>query len=136
MWESERMELLRDIDGYCERIDASYWAEPVNALTNLAFVLAAVLMWRRSAGAPLARVLCIVLGVIGLGSYLFHTHAQVWAAIVDVTPILIYILLYIFAVNRDVWRMPWWMAALGAAAFVPYAVLTVPIWQNLPVLGV
>ena len=130
------MELLREIDGYCERLDASYWAEPVNAVTNAAFVLAAVLMWQRSAGVPLARGLCVVLGVIGVGSYLFHTHAQVWAAIVDVVPILGYILLYIFAVNRNVWRMPLWMALLGTAGFVPYAVLTVPVWQTLPVLGV
>ncbi|MEQ3711542.1 MAG: ceramidase domain-containing protein [Tateyamaria sp.] len=130
------MELLREIDGYCERLDASYWAEPVNAVTNAAFVVAAFVMWRRSAGVPLARALCVVLGMIGVGSYLFHTHAQVWAAVTDVAPILGYILLYIFAVKRDVWRMPWWMAALGTAAFIPYAVLTVRIWQNLPVLGV
>ncbi|MEL6808582.1 MAG: ceramidase domain-containing protein [Pseudomonadota bacterium] len=128
--------LWREIDGYCERLGPGYWAEPVNAVTNAAFVLAALWMWRRSSGVPLARGLCVVLGVIGVGSYLFHTHAQVWAAIVDVTPILGYILLYIFAVNRDVWRMPWWMAGLGTAAFIPYAALTVPIWQNLPVLGV
>ncbi|WP_366524499.1 hypothetical protein [uncultured Tateyamaria sp.] len=51
-------------------------------------------------------------------------------------PILGYILLYIFAVNRDVWGMPLWMAGLGTALFVPYAALTVPIWQGLPVLGV
>ncbi|MFL4472051.1 ceramidase domain-containing protein [Tateyamaria armeniaca] len=130
------MELWREIDGYCERMDPGYWAEPVNALTNAAFVLAALIMWRRSHGVPMARGLCVVLGLIGVGSYLFHTHAQVWAAILDVTPILGYILIYIFAVNRDVWGMPVWVALLGTALFIPYAALTVPLWQGLPVLGV
>ncbi|MEO0380870.1 MAG: ceramidase domain-containing protein [Pseudomonadota bacterium] len=130
------MELLREIDGYCERLGPGYWAEPVNAVTNAAFVLVALWMWRRSLGVPLGRALSVVLAVIGVGSYLFHTHAQVWAAIVDVTPILGYILLYIFAVNRDVWRMSLWMALGLTALFIPYAALTIPIWQGLPVLGV
>jgi hypothetical protein len=30
------MELTRAIDAYCERLDAGYWAEPVNAVTNAA----------------------------------------------------------------------------------------------------
>jgi hypothetical protein len=29
------------IDLYCERTDASFWAEPANALTNAAFLIAA-----------------------------------------------------------------------------------------------
>lgn len=130
------MDLTRKIDGYCERMDAGYWAEPINAITNLAFIIAALIMWRRGQGDGMARALAAVLFCIGVGSYLFHTHAQVWAAIADVTPIAVFILLYLFAVNRDVWGMPLWMALLGTAAFLPYAALTVPIWQNLPVLGV
>ncbi|WP_415919939.1 ceramidase domain-containing protein [Tateyamaria sp. SN6-1] len=130
------MELLREIDGYCERVGAHYWAEPVNAVTNAAFVLVAVFMWRRSAGVPLARALAAVLFAIGVGSYLFHTHAQVWAAIADVAPIAIFILLYVFAVNRDVMRWPSWGALLGMVMFLPYAALTIPLWQNVPVFGV
>jgi hypothetical protein len=38
------------IDAYCERTDFSYWSEPVNAVTNLAFLVAAVWMWRRTGG--------------------------------------------------------------------------------------
>ena len=130
------MELLREIDGYCERLGPGYWAEPVNAVTNAAFVIAAIWMWRRSAGVPLARGLAAVLFAIGVGSYLFHTHAQVWAAIADVAPIGIFILLYLFAVNRDVWGMPVWAALLGTVLFLPYAALTIPLWQGVPVFGV
>ncbi|MEM8654361.1 MAG: ceramidase domain-containing protein [Pseudomonadota bacterium] len=130
------MELLREIDGYCERVGAHYWAEPVNAVTNAAFVIVALIMWRRSAGVPLARALSVVLGVIGVGSYLFHTLAQVWGAIVDVAPIAGFILLYIFAINRDVWGMRTGWALGATALFFPYAGLTVPLFQYVPVLGV
>ncbi len=128
---------MSEIDGYCERLDSSYWAEPVNAITNLAFLIAAFIMWRRVCDQrmPLARVLVMILAAIGLGSYLFHTHAQVWAAIADTTPILLFILVYIFAVNRDVWGLGKW-AALGLTTlFFPYAFLTIPIFQLIPGLG-
>lgn len=129
------MELTRALDGYCERLDASYWAEPLNAITNAAFLIAAVIMWRRAAGVPLARVLAAILFAIGIGSYLFHTHAQVWAAIADVTPILAFILVYIFAINRDVWRLSPWVALAVTGLFFPFAALTVPIFSQLPIGG-
>ena len=48
------------IDLYCERTDPSFWAEPVNALTNIAFLIAAYAayrLWRRDApGDPNVRL--------------------------------------------------------------------------------
>ncbi len=128
---------MQQIDGYCERVSAAYWAEPINAVTNAAFLIAAFIMWRRVKGQdmPLAMGLVLVLAVIGLGSYLFHTHAQVWAAIADVIPILLFILIYIFAVNKDVWRMPSGYALVGTLLFVPYAAATIPLFQFVPGLG-
>ena len=129
------MELTRAIDGYCERLDAGYWAEPVNAITNAAFLIAALVMWRRSAGVPLAQALVVILFAIGVGSYLFHTHAQVWAAIADVVPILLFILVYMFAINRDVWGFGTWAALALTALFIPYAAATVPVFAMLPIGG-
>ena len=34
------------IDLYCERFGPGIWAEPINALTNLAFLVAAFAAWR------------------------------------------------------------------------------------------
>ncbi len=113
-----------------------YWAEPVNAVTNLVFVIAALVMWRRCTDMPMGRVLALILGAIGIGSYLFHTHAQVWAAIADVAPIATFILVYLFAINRDVWGLQWGVALGATALFIPYAALTIPIYAQLPVLGV
>ena len=126
--------LMRQVDGYCERTDFTYWSEPVNAVTNAAFLLAAWIMWRRLRGeeAPLARALVLVLAAIGIGSYLFHTHATVWGAIADTTPIGIFILLYIYAANRVFWGLPVPWSLLGMAAFFPFAALTVPLFQSLP----
>lgn len=128
------MDWTRAIDAYCERLDPGFWAEPVNALTNLAFVLAAAVMWPRVRG--LGRVMCAVLAGIGLGSFLFHTLATAWAAAADTTPITAFILIYLFAANRDFWGLPPWVAAVGALAFLPASALATPWLAHVPVLGV
>lgn len=131
------MDWTRQIDSYCERMSAAYWAEPINAVTNLAFLVAALIMWRRLHGqdAPLAQALVVILTAIGVGSFLFHTHAQVWAALADTTPILLYILVYIFAINRDVWGLRPAFALGLTALFIPYAALMVPVFGLIPGLG-
>ncbi len=125
------MEWQRAIDGYCERMGPEYWAEPVNALTNIAFILVAVVMWRRAKGVWLAQALVLVLFAIGLGSWLFHTHAQVWAALADTVPILCFILLYVFAINRYSWHMRFWVAIAVTALFIPYTAALVPLFQSI-----
>ena len=126
------MDWFEQIDGYCERTDFTYWSEPLNAVTNLAFIIAAIVMWRRSAGVPGARVLCVILFAIGVGSYLFHTHATLWAAMADVAPIGIFILTYLFLTNRDIVGMSWWAAFLVTSLFAPYAYVMVPLLDRMP----
>ena len=124
------MDWTRAIDAYCERTDPGFWAEPVNAVTNLAFLLAALFIWRRTHGA--GRVLAGILFLIGVGSFLFHTFATGWAAMLDTLPILAFVLVYIFLANRDFWGWRLWTAGIGAAAFIPYAVAITPVFAALP----
>lgn len=123
------------VDAYCERTGPEYWSEPVNALTNLAFLLAAILMWPGSKGLPLARALTAILALVGIGSWLFHTHAQAWAGLADVSPILAFILLYTFAAARDFLRLSPAGSLMAALAFFPYAAATVPLFALVPGLG-
>ncbi len=126
---------LDPLDGYCERLGPGYWAEPVNALTNFAFLLMAAVMWQRVQGLPLARALVGVLAAIGVGSFLFHTHANRLTALMDVAPIAGFILLYVFAASRDFLGLNGWQAGLTAAAVLPYVAATVPVWAMVPGLG-
>jgi hypothetical protein len=130
------MDWTRSIDGYCERTDPGLWAEPVNAVTNLAFLIVAVVMWRRSGGQGLPRLLSAILFAIGVGSGLFHTFATVWAATADVLPIVGFVLVYIFAINRAVLGWPIWGAAAGAAAFLPYSAALAPLFRMVPAFEV
>jgi len=131
------MNWTEQVDGYCERLGPAYWAEPVNALTNLAFILAALVMWRRCRGPGMAsgRVMAAILFVIGVGSWLFHTHATAWAGLADVLPIAVFVVAYIHLANRDYWRLKGWravMATVSAFALVP---LTAPLFAQVPGLA-
>ena len=122
------------IDGYCERVDPGFWAEPVNALTNAAFLIAAYVMWRRvrGQGTPLAMLLVLILAAIGVGSFLFHTFATVWASVADVTPIGLFILTYLYIANREFAGWPVWVSLLGVVGFLPYAAGLTAILSDIP----
>ncbi|MEM7074068.1 MAG: ceramidase domain-containing protein [Pseudomonadota bacterium] len=132
------MDWTRPLDGYCERLDPGFWAEPVNAITNAAFVLVALVMALRlrGSGLAMASALNALLAAIGVGSFLFHTFATPWAAAADVLPIAGFVLLYIFAASRDFLRLtPRW-SATAVCAFLPVAGLLVPVLRHVPLLGV
>ncbi|WP_279480703.1 ceramidase domain-containing protein [Aureimonas sp. SK2] len=89
------MDWFAPIDAYCERLGPGLWAEPVNALTNAAFIAGAAYAfaeWRRHPkrdGITLAFILLVA--VIGTGSLLFHTFANGWSLLADVLPIAVFI---------------------------------------------
>ena len=87
--------MMEQFDVYCERTDFSFWSEPVNALTNLAFLIAAILafaMRPRDRGEDwLALFLIVVVAIVGIGSFLFHTFATRWASLTDTLPITLFI---------------------------------------------
>lgn len=118
------MNWLQPVDAYCERLAPGLWAEPVNLLTNAAFLLAAGLMWRRCRGLGTGRLLAAVLGLIGLGSGLFHSFANPLTGMMDVLPILGFILIYVHAATRDFLRAGPWLSAGAVLAFLPYAAVT------------
>lgn len=115
------MDWTRQIDSYCERTDFTIWSEPINALTNLAFLIVAVVMFRRSKGTPHARGLACLVFLIGLGSMAFHTTATIWGAVADVGPILGFVLYFLFLMNRDVLDLRLGWNILICLGFVPYS---------------
>src|SRR3984893_1401051 len=103
------MPLSTPVDFYCERADPSFWAEPVNALTNAAFLIAALLAfleWHRRSRRDMAQLALIgVVALVGLGSFLFHTIATRGAALLDVIPIAVFIYGYFFLALRRLLRL-------------------------------
>jgi Ceramidase len=124
---------------YCERgTDGALWAEPVNALTNAAFIIAALaglwLVLRQPAGERGADqyLLVALVFVIGLGSFAFHLYADEGTALGDIVPIGLFMLVYLgFALNRFLDVPPGWtvLLAVGFAALVAGA-MQVKCWEG------
>ena len=116
------------IDIYCERTGPEYWSEPVNAVTNLSFIIAAFFLARlisRQAGGGgvdlLHLIICGLIFLIGIGSWLFHTHATPWALAADVFPIIIFILLYTWLALRRFAYAPVWVCIIGVLLILSIA---------------
>jgi len=121
----------RKIFAYCERgLDPGFWAEPFNAVTNAAFIIAAVLATRIWLQAPSGQrgnveaALIALLYIMGVGSFLFHTFATMWASLADTIPIGIFMVAYLaYALKRYV-GLGWLLT------FALLVVFFISLWQT------
>lgn len=110
------MDWFAPIDAYCERLGPGLWAEPLNALSNAAFIIAA--LWAARAAArrgvePVIWLLIALVFVIGLGSLAFHTFANQWSELADVLPITLFIYGYLAFALRRFLGLDWLRVGLG-----------------------
>lgn len=126
------------IDNYCERLTPGLWAEPVNALTNVAFLIAGgILIWllaRDRRRVPLSVwLLPVTIVVVGLCSLAFHTFATRVTGMLDSLSIAAFILIAAVVTVHHIWAAPWrlaWLAAPGVLA------VTLGLTAALAALGV
>lgn len=120
------MDWFAPVDIYCERLGPGFWAEPVNALTNISFVLAALAgaytASRRSTDA-MGWLLIVMAGLIGVGSFLFHTFANRWSELADTLPIWSFVAVYIIALIAKLRARPPHPAVVVAIALAAIASL-------------
>lgn len=102
------------LDAYCERTGPGFWNEPLNALTNLAFIVAGVSALRQWRAKPYAwrdgwdlLLLIALLFAIAIGSALWHTVATRWAMYADEIPILLFINVFLLAFLVRIARLRW-----------------------------
>lgn len=112
------------IDIYCERLDPSFWAEPINAVTNLAFI--AVGVWAIRGSSQAGKMLGLLTVLVGVGSLAFHTFATPWAAALDVGFIALFILALAYLAPRHLWNQTPGMSVV-ASVLVSVVIATVSI---------
>lgn len=121
------------IDIYCERIDPSFWAEPLNAASNAAFLIAAFVGYlaARRAGRldALTWAMILMLTAVGIGSFLWHTVAERWAGAADVIPIMLFGLIYIYASMRRYFGLSVWLSLVPTALFLPASAAFAATWS-------
>jgi hypothetical protein len=119
------------MDAYCERVGMGVFAEPLNAVSNISFLLAAWAAWvlasRTGALSSGVRVLIALGAAVGIGSILWHTYPNMLTLILDIVPILIFICWFIWLYTRNVIRMRSVLAGVSVAAFLVATFLVFPL---------
>lgn len=111
-----------DLDFYCERLGTEFWSEPINALTNLSFVIAG--FWGISKKPQSYPLYLSLLGLsIGVGSFLFHTFATKLTQWADLIPIFLFTLVFVFFTFEKVLNFKRLQAVLLSGIFVGFMVL-------------
>ena len=123
---------LIPIDSYCERLGPGFWAEPLNALTNGAFIVAApyaLMLWRRTEARDWAALwLIAVTAIVGIGSFLFHTFANRWSLLADVIPIAVFIYSYFLLAMRRYLMLRLASAIVATALFALFNMSFDRLW--------
>ena len=118
------------MDVYCERVGPGLLAEPLNAVSNISFLLAAWAAWvlakRTGTLSAGVRVLIAIAASVGIGSILWHTYPTPLTLILDIVPILVFISWYIWLYTRNVISMRSLFAVAYVAAFLLVTFLVIP----------
>ena len=118
------------MDAYCERVGMGVLAEPLNAVSNVSFLLAALAAWilaqRTGTLSAGIRVLIALGASVGIGSILWHTYPNMLTLILDIVPILIFICWFIWLYTRNVIGMRSLFAVASVAAFLVATFLAFP----------
>jgi hypothetical protein len=114
------------VDIYCERTSTLFWDEPLNAITNLSFILAAWFLAKlykeRSLHDREIKSLIGCVGLVGIGSFTFHTFANFISQFADVFPIVMLVVYYIFVSVRKLFAWSWIKAFAAIVLFLVVAV--------------
>ena len=119
------------MDAYCERVGMGLFAEPLNAVSNISFLLAAWAAWvvakRIGALSAGVRVLIAMAASVGVGSILWHTYPTMLTLILDIVPILIFIVWFIWLYTQNVVGMRPLFAVASVGAFLAATFLAFPL---------
>ncbi|WP_299194892.1 ceramidase domain-containing protein [uncultured Litoreibacter sp.] len=133
------MDWRASVDIYCERMDPSFWAEPINAISNAAFLIAALIAANTARTHRVTNkaiwLLIILAACIGVGSFLFHTVAEVWSGFADTIPIWLFVLAYAVTSAILIGQVGWLTIALGFVGLAGFVALLTYLTAGLDLNG-
>ena len=93
------------MDFYCERTNEQIFNEPVNAISNIFFIivsLSLIKILKKNQSNKIYYIQPVLIFFIGIGSFLFHLNPNIITLYSDVIPIFLFSLSFIFFFNRYV----------------------------------
>ena len=93
------------MDFYCERTNQQIFNEPINAISNIFFIivsLSLIKILKKNKSNNIHYIQPVLIFFIGIGSFLFHLAPNLITLYSDIIPIFLFSLSFIFLFNRDV----------------------------------
>ena len=93
------------MDFYCERTNEQIFNEPINAISNIFFIivsLSLIKILKKNKSNNIYYIQPVLIFFIGIGSFLFHLMPNLITLYSDIIPIFLFSLSFIFLFNRDV----------------------------------
>ena len=93
------------MDFYCERTNQQIFNEPINAISNIFFIivsLSLIKILKKNKSNNIYFIQPVLIFFIGIGSFLFHLMPNLITLYSDIIPIFLFSLSFIFLFNRDV----------------------------------
>lgn len=114
--------------GVCERHAEGLLAEPLNAVSNLAFLYVAVAIYRyykSNEDIKLHRiwdvqVMTFLIFIIGINSIVFHSYPTQVTELMDTIPIVLFIMIYFVSVIFRIGKCTKFQAVVCLVAFVGF----------------
>ena len=121
---------------YCEHLGASFWAEPANATSNVAFLATAIGIWwilLREEPRDRPALLLIALTIcIAFGSFAFHTVPTRVTVLFDVVPIALFIYAYFLVAMHRFFGLGAFKSVAATAGFVVASLALVALARPSP----
>lgn len=127
---SELLKIYRERNG-----DPAFWGEPVNAVTNAAFLIAAVFALQfaiqRHALTTTTVILILLAAMIGVGSFLFHTAVSPLTMWLDIIPIALLQVLFLWLVSHEMLGIGAFRSMVLVAAVMVLSFALLPVHRLL-----
>lgn len=115
--------------GVCERGALGPFAEPLNVVSSLLFIIVAIATYRyyrknedlKGRWIWDVHILTIITFIIGLNSVIFHSFPSPTTELLDTVPIVIFIILYFWSVLFRIGRCTMFQAGICFVAFLGFS---------------
>jgi hypothetical protein len=115
--------------GVCERQGPGLFAEPLNAITNIGFLIVAITIYRfyhkhediKGRWIWDIHALTFLTFIIGVNSMIFHMMPTPFTELMDTIPIVMFILIYFLSVLFRIGRTNFFQAAVAFIAFLGFS---------------
>ncbi len=101
-----------------------FWGEPLNSVSNIAFIIASILVYVKYKNIRDIMFFSILIFLIGLSSFLFHTLPNTYTRILDIFSIISYLIFYLYYLNSKILKIHFFKTFLIIFTCISFSILS------------